>query len=237
LNKKTFLGLLSVLAFSVSAYSAEYIISASAPGVYKEAARVDGLRSCLEILKANPLSKSGTYTIKPDAVDIGVYCDMKSMGGGWTLLDVSEARSQKSLAKYAGLARISTEIAYGSSQSPAETELAAMQFGLAFKIPNPSIVTFDGNGNTSNAINAVPMQFISKFGTLSPHMNLASVYYASKYSLGFKYIYPHYGVTEFSDMSNYQYRAFSNSMGNDGYAMSLANGSYNNKGYFFVYLR
>lgn len=227
-----------MLAFSVSAYSAEYIISASAPGVYKEAARVDRLRSCLEILKANPLSESGSYTIKPDGVDIGVYCDMKSMGGGWTLLDASEARSQKSLTKYAGLARISTEIAYGGSQSTSDMNLASMQYGMAFKIPNPSIVTFDDSGNSDNAVNSVPMQYISNFGTLSSKMYIAPAYYASKYSLGFKYnTYHHYGVTEFLNMSNYQTRAFSNSMGNDGYAMSLANNSYHNNGYFFVYLR
>lgn len=238
MNKKIFLGLLSLFAFSVSAYSAEYIMSASAPGVSTEANRVDGLRSCLDIIKANPASKSGQFTIIPDGkVGISVYCDMKSRGGGWTLLAVSPAANQKSLVEYASLAKISTEIAYGGSKNPIPAELNSMDYGMVFKIPNPSIVTFDGSGKNNDAINSVQMQYVGNFGLLASSMYINPVYYASKYSLGFNYTYQHYGVTEVKEMNNYQTSAFSNAMGNDGYTMSLANRYYKNKGYFFVYLK
>lgn len=236
MNKKTFLGLLSVLAFSVSAYSAEYIISASAPGVYKEAARVDGLRSCLDILKAKPLSKSGNYTINPAGnKEFSVYCDMTSMGGGWTLIDVSNARAQKSLIPYAELAKISTEIAFGHSVESTPKGLVDMKYGLSFKIPNPSIVTFDNSKIDEK--DSVAIQLTSKFGLSSSNMYIVNNYYVSKYALGFRYRYPHYGVTNMQALSDYSPSAFSNAMGNDGYSMPVANGKYSNTGFLFIYLR
>jgi len=236
MNKKLFLCLLPLLAFSVSASSSEYIISFSAPGVYKEAERVDGLRSCLDILKAKPSSKSGNYTINPAGnKEFSVYCDMTSIGGGWTLIDVSSARAQKSLISYAELAKISTEIAFGHSVESTPKGLVDMKYGLSFKIPDPSIVTFDNS--KIDAKDSVDIQLTSKFGLSSSSMYLANKYYLSKYALGFSYRYPHYGVTGIQTLNNYYPTAFSNAMGDDGYAMAVANGKYPNAGFLFVYLR
>lgn len=41
---------------------------------------------CKDILKAKPLSKSGIYTIIYKKKPLKVMCDMKTAGGGWTLI-------------------------------------------------------------------------------------------------------------------------------------------------------
>jgi len=231
---------LSVAAImSAPAISSEYMIVMSAPGLDKKAETPSsggGIRSCLDILKSKPSTQSGPNKINPDGKgELSVYCDMSSMGGGWTLIDVSSARAQKSLVKYASLAKISTDIAFGNSMDPTPTLLTGMKYGVAFKIPDPSVVTFDNS--VTDARDAANMQLISKFGIASGNMILPQAYYASKKSMGFTYRYPHYGVTSVSVLYDYYTTAFSNSMGDDGFTMAVSNDRYRNGGYFFVYLR
>lgn len=229
---------LSVAAImSAPAISSEYMIVMSAPGLNEKAETPGGIRSCLDILKSKPGTQSGPNKINPDGKgELSVYCDMSSMGGGWTLIDVSSAKAQKSLIPYAELAKISTEIAFGHSVESTPKGLVDMKYGLSFKIPDPSIVTFDNS--KIDAKDSVAIQLASKFGLSSGSMSLANKYYVSKYALGFKYtIYHHYGVTGVETLSNYSTTAFSNPMGNDGYAMAVANGKYYNAGFLFVYLR
>lgn len=237
--KKTAIALSSVLMVSTAAISAEYIITISTPGLDKKtepSGPAVGTRSCMDILKAKPGTKSGPNSINPDGKgEIPVYCDMTSMGGGWTLIDVSSAGAQKSLVKYASLAKISTDIAFGNSADPTPTLLTGMKYGVAFKIPDPSLVTFDNS--VTEVKDSAKMQLISRFGHASGEMILPTAYYASKKSMGFKYAYPHYGVTNVDVLYDYSPTAFSNSMGEDGYTMAVSNGKYPNRGYFFVYLR
>ncbi len=239
MQKKLAIALSVAAIMSAPAISSEYMIVMSAPGLDKKAEAPSsggGIRSCLDILKSKPSTQSGPNKINPDGKgELSVYCDMSSMGGGWTLIDVSSARAQKSLIPYAELAKISTEIAFGHSVESTPKGLVDMKYGLSFKIPDPSIVTFDNS--KIDAKDSVTIQLTSKFGLSSSSMYLANNYYVSKYALGFRYRYPHYGVTNIQALNDYSPTAFSNAMGNDGYAMAVANGKYPNAGFLFVYLR
>jgi len=47
---------------------------------------VENAKSCLAIKNADPSLPDGSYTIYPNGNEIGVWCDMTSAGGGWTIV-------------------------------------------------------------------------------------------------------------------------------------------------------
>ena len=59
-------------------------------------------RSCLAILEATPASSSGTYLIAPGGTAVEVHCDMGFGGGGWTLVQSTNAGSCSPATETAG---------------------------------------------------------------------------------------------------------------------------------------
>ena len=53
--------------------------------------RDTGLRTCQEILRANPSAPSGNYTLRPkQGVTVSAYCDMSTDGGGYTAVAIDD---------------------------------------------------------------------------------------------------------------------------------------------------
>lgn len=94
-----FVRALSVTAISWLSFSASAAEAASGSNEYVFRQNVDGMVSkpkekpfyvsCKDIKQTNPDSKSGTYLLEPKGEGTGgyrLYCDMKTDGGGWTLV-------------------------------------------------------------------------------------------------------------------------------------------------------
>lgn len=80
--KAIYVASIILITSSFSAISSEYRIQIPAPGMISHENKVE---SCLKIIKKNPGSKSGIYSVLIEGNKRDVYCDMNTQGGGWML--------------------------------------------------------------------------------------------------------------------------------------------------------
>ena len=104
-------------------------------------------KSCDEILKGQPDSPSGTYTINPGGKKpISVYCDMTSdPGTGWTLLN-------KALAQYLGYKKLMTYFYDRSAKGYSSHSFIDVQTGKYYSVGEVDPTNWRGGWNAPDSL-------------------------------------------------------------------------------------